>query len=116
MEFLIFLVIILAVLIGPIKIAAKIVGAKNSGFFACFIAILFSAAIHRGVEIYFPGLGDYPKYVGDIVSFGLAGIAYMMVLGTTFFKGLAIAVIQIILTLVVVTFVSAWVIGVLGLK
>ena len=97
MELLIFLVITVIILIAPIKLAATWVGAQNTGVLSCFIAILVAGAAQKGFSVIFPEINEN---IGMLMGFPLAALAYMLILGTTFVKGIIIALIQAVLMLV----------------
>ncbi len=107
---LIAIAIILAILILPIKFAATYVRAKNTGVFMCLLALIFAAIIQKGVSISFPLISLQHPIFDSIGALLLSAFAYMLVLGTTYLKGIAIALIQILLTVLL-----AFVIGLLGL-
>jgi hypothetical protein len=102
---------ILAILILPIKLAANYVGAQNTGVLMCIVALIFAAAIQKAVAIVLPQLQfNYPA-LSPLISILLSAIAYMLVLGTSYGKGIAIAILQIILTVILI-----FVFGLLGLS
>jgi hypothetical protein len=90
----IILVVIVALL--PVKIAASVVGARNRGFGACFLAVIVALLIN-GI---FGHLFRYGFFIGALVT----GLAYMWVLGTTYWRGVGIALLQTVIT---------WLIGLL---
>lgn len=104
------IVFILAILILPIKVAANYVGAQNTGIFSCIIALIFAAAIQKCVSHFLPQLAEQLPILDSIVALFLSAFAYMLVLVTTYIKGIIIALIQILLSLVLV-----FAIGLLGL-
>lgn len=110
MEALIGIIVIVVLLIAPIKIAANYVGARNTGIFMCIIALIFSAAIQTGVSKFIPQLAEIHPVISVLVALLLSGLAYMLVLGTTYLKGIVIAIIQVVLT-----YIIAFIIGLLGL-
>ena len=105
------ILVILAILILPIKLAANYVGAQNTGVLMCIVALIFAGVIQKAVAILLPQLQfNYPA-LNPIISIFLSGFAYMLVLGTTYGKGIAIAILQIILTVALF-----FIIGLLGLS
>ena len=86
-----------AVMVIPVKMAASIVGAKNTGFFSCFWAIVVAGIIQLIAARLIPGLSEQ---LGILLSLPLVAIAYMMVLETSFIKGILIAILQGILLFV----------------
>jgi hypothetical protein len=99
MGFLIFLLVVVVVLIIPIKLAATWVGAQNTGVMSCLLALILAAAIQKGFSMVLPGVSEN---LGLLIGIPLASFAYMLVLGTTFIKGIIIAVIQGVLTILIV--------------
>ncbi|MEJ2361999.1 MAG: hypothetical protein P8Z75_11315 [Gammaproteobacteria bacterium] len=107
---LLLILIILVILIWPIKFAADYVKAKNTGILMCVVALIFAAAIQKAVAILLPQLSfNYPG-LNPLVSILLSAFAYMLVLGTSYGKGIVIAVLQVILTVALI-----FVFGLLGL-
>lgn len=99
------LLIIFAILVLPVKLAADYVGARNTGILMCVAALLLAGLIQTAVESFFPLL-EFHYVVDSLVSILLSALAYMAVLGTTYGKGIAIAILQIILTFVLVAIVG----------
>ncbi len=97
MTFLIFLVVTVILLIVPIKLAANWVGAGNTGTLSCVIALIVASATQHLFDYLFPGTD---KLLGLLISFPLSALVYSLILSTSFVKGLIIAVVQIVLTLV----------------
>ena len=91
MEFIILLIVILAVLVLPLKMAAALLGARNTGAFYCLFALLLAVIIQRFVGGIIPGVTE--EY-GMLITIPLAAIAYMLVLGTGFLKAILIAIVQ----------------------
>lgn len=96
MELIIGLAVVTIILIVPIKIAASMVGAQRNGIFSCFFAILLSAIIQAAAAKLIPGISER---LGVLLSLPLAAIAYAFILGTSFFKGIGIAILQIVVTI-----------------
>lgn len=96
------ILIILAILILPVKLAADYVGARNTGFLMCLVALIFAAIIQKAVSVLLPQLAfNYPA-LAPLISILLSALAYMLVLGTSYGKGIAIAILQVILTLILI--------------
>lgn len=96
MEFIILLIIIVAVLVLPLKMAAAMMGARNTGAFYCLFALLLAVIIQRVVGGMIPGV---TQEWGLLISIPLAAVAYMLVLGTGFLKGIVIALVQGLITI-----------------
>jgi len=89
-----FLIIIMTIIL-PIHLAGRMVDAKRIGFVWCFLAILLSAL--------FQFIGQSISIYGYILSPFLAALAYSIVMKTTYLKGIGIAIIQFVLTIVIAT-------------
>ncbi len=106
------LITILVIIIGfiivllPVKMAAVAMGAKRSGFGWCFLALLAAMILHS------IGLGA-PVF-GTVIAFLLASAGFAAILGTSFLRGIGIAVLQTIFSFVVVLVAGA-LLGVSGL-
>jgi hypothetical protein len=85
-------VVSLLVTVVPVMIGARIVGAKRTGFWICLLAILVAGLI-AGIA-----LGMFRG--GGLLSVLADALAYMLILDTTYLRGLAIALIQWVLTAV----------------
>lgn len=107
----IIIAVFILILIMPVKIAANYVGAKNTGIFMCLIALIFAAIIQESVSSLVPLLAVLHPAVNILVSLLLSAFAYMLVLGTTYGKSIAIALMQIILTFFII-----FLLGLLGLS
>ncbi|WP_323845895.1 hypothetical protein [Microbulbifer magnicolonia] len=91
MELIIFVIIIVAVLVLPLKMAAAMMGARNTGVFHCLFALLLAVIVQRIVGGMIPGVSEN---LGILLTIPLAAIAYMLVLGTGFMKAIIIALLQ----------------------
>ncbi|HEX4509732.1 MAG TPA: hypothetical protein VH328_06630 [Burkholderiaceae bacterium] len=88
----------------PIKIGAILVRAGRTGLGACFLALL--------VSWFFVFLFSLVLWHGGVLlSVFTTALAYMMVLRTTYLKGLAIAVIQFMITWIFVFIAGAAMVG-----
>ncbi|MFD1216063.1 hypothetical protein [Microbulbifer celer] len=96
MEFLILLIVVLVVLVLPLKMAAAMLGARNTGVFACLFALLLAVIIQHFVGGLIPGVTEE---WGLLITIPLAALAYMLVLGTGFFKAVLIALVQGLITI-----------------
>ncbi|GAB2890583.1 hypothetical protein ACCI51_03400 [Microbulbifer echini] len=95
MELILFVIIMVAVLVLPLKMAAAMMGARNTGVFHCLFALLLALIVQRIVGGMLPGVSDS---AGILLTIPLAAIAYMLVLGTGFLKAIIIAILQGIIT------------------
>lgn len=86
--------IVLFIAVVPVMIGARIVGARRNGFWIAFAALLVAYFIEAFALHLFRNLG--------ILSLFVAALAYMLVLDTTYLRGLCIALIQMALTVILV--------------
>jgi len=83
-------VLLVLVALLPIKIAASLVGARNTGFGACLVAVIVAVLIH----IVLGRLIHYGQFVGVLIT----GAVYMGLLETSYLKGVLIAMLQVLLS------------------
>lgn len=100
MGFLSFLIVSAVLIILPIKFAANYVGAQRTGIFSCLIAILLVSAFQQGLKTFVPELAATHQALESIAVLLITALVYMLVLDTTYIKGFAIGVIQIVLMFV----------------
>lgn len=100
---LIAIAIILFVSVAPVMVGARVVGAKRNGFWICLGALLIASLISWFAVRLFHGLG--------ILGIFASALGYMLVLDTTYLRGLGIAVIQMVLTVVLVVVLMATAVG-----
>ena len=78
---------VFVVLLLPVKIAAGWMGAERTSFLSCFFAVVFAMIINAVASM-------FVKY-GTFVSIFVAAVAYMLVLGTTYLRALAIEILSV---------------------
>jgi hypothetical protein len=100
---LIAIALVLFVSVVPVMVGARVVGAKRNGFWICLGALLIASLISWLAVRLFHGLG--------ILGIFASALGYMLVLDTTYLRGLGIAVIQMVLTVVLVVVLMATAIG-----
>lgn len=89
---LIFVLIVILVALLPIKLAAVLVGAKRTSFFACLIAVILASLL--------AGLSQAFDVPGGLLSAWLiSSIGFMLVLDTTYWRALLISILQALITL-----------------
>lgn len=107
---LIAIAIALLVIVGPIMVGARVVGARRTGFWICLGALIVS-------NILVAFAGHVFHRLGFLAGLLAAPLAYMIVLDTTYLRGVAICVIQFAITALVVIVLVFTVIGsMLGTK
>lgn len=109
MEFIILLIVMVAILVLPLKMAAAILGARNTGAFYCLFALLLAVAVQRFVGGMIPGVTEE---FGLLITIPLAAIAYMLVLGTGFLKAIAIAIVQGLILIVATVLLGGFLVAV----
>ena len=97
------IVIALLVCVVPVMIGAHIVGARRRGFGISLVALIVSYLIVGFALRLFHG--------GGALAVFAAALGYMLILDTTYLRGLAVAVIQYILTIVLTIVVAATLFG-----
>ena len=103
MWLLIALALILLITVAPVMIAARIVGAGRTGFWICLLA-LFVSLIIVGVAVrMFHG--------GGLLAFFVAPLGFMLILDTTYLRGLGIVVLQYLIAVVIAVILTFTAIG-----
>ena len=103
MWLLIALALILLITVAPVMIAARIVGAGRTGFWICLLA-LFVSLIIVGVAVrMFHG--------GGLLAFFVAPLGFMLILDTTYLRGLAIVVLQYLITALIAVILTFTAVG-----
>jgi len=97
------LVIILFIAVVPVMIGARVVGARRTGFWISLAALIVSYLI--------VGFALRVFHAGGAFSVFAAAIGYMLILDTTYLRGLAVALIQYVLTVVLAVIVAAALFG-----
>jgi hypothetical protein len=95
----------------PIKIAGNLVGAERTGWLSCLFAGILCGVIGA--------IANSLLRHGAIASVFVSGAVFMLVLGTTYVRGLIVAVLEIVLTyalvaLLVITAVAPRLLKLLG--
>lgn len=100
---LIAIAVILFVSVVPVMVGARVVGARRNGFWISFGALLIAGLISWFAVRLFHGLG--------ILGIFGSALGYMLVLDTTYLRGLAIAAIQMVLTVLLVIVLAVTALG-----
>ncbi|MCE9614701.1 MAG: hypothetical protein K8T26_10525 [Lentisphaerae bacterium] len=85
---------IAVVLILPLKLAGAAVGARRTGAGWCFLALMAASVAHT-IGLSFP-------WFGSLIAFLLAAAMFAAILDTTFMRGIAVAVLHAIFSVVLV--------------
>ena len=84
--FLVVLLVILLLTVVPVMIAARVVGARRTGFGASLVALIVSTLI-VGVAVHiFRNSG--------LLAFFVAPLGFMLILDTTYLRGLLMVILQ----------------------
>ena len=83
---LIAILVILLVTVVPIMIAARIVGAKRTGFGSSLLALIVSSLI--------VGIAVRLFHGGGLLALFAAALGFMLILDTTYLRALAVVVLQ----------------------
>lgn len=103
LSFIIVVAVILLLTVVPVMIAARVVGAKRTGFGVSLLALVVSYLIVGVALRLFHGSG--------IVSIFAAALGYMLILDTTYLRGLAVVFLQYLITALIVVVLMFTAIG-----
>lgn len=84
--FLIVVLVILLVTVVPVMIAARIVGARRTGFWMSLLAIIVSSLI--------VGVAVHMFRNSGLLAFFVAPLGFMLILDTTYLRGLLMVILQ----------------------
>ena len=87
--FCIVVLVILLVTVAPVMIAARIVGARRTGFWASLLALIVSYLIIGVAAHIFRNLG--------LLAFFVAPLGFMLILDTTYLRGLLMVILQYVI-------------------
>jgi hypothetical protein len=100
---LIVLAIVLLVIVAPVMIAARIVGAGRTGFWFSLLALIVSFVI--------VGIAVRMFHGGGLLAFFVAPLGFMLILDTTYLRGLAVVLLQYVITAAIVFILAFTAIG-----
>ena len=83
----------------PVKLAAAAMGAKRTGFGWCFLALIGASILHS--------IGLLMPVFGTIIAFLLAAAGFAWFLGTSFLRGIGIAILHVIFAFLISMLISA---------
>jgi hypothetical protein len=92
-EFLIYL-IGFVILLVPMKIAAQLLKANRSGWLFSALAVILANVVNNAVNMFVPSVG-YMYYGSILVAFLGMSLVVSLTLGTKFYKGSAIVLLDI---------------------
>jgi len=90
---LIVLAVVLLIVVAPTMIAARIVGAGRNGFWSCLLALIVSFLI--------VGFAVRVFHAGGLLGFFVAPLGFMLILDTSYLRGLGIVILQYLIALLI---------------
>ena len=90
LTFLVVLLVILLLTVVPVMIAARVVGARRTGFGASLVALIVSYLIIGVAAHIFRNIG--------LLAFFVAPLGFMLILDTTYLRGLLLVILQGLIT------------------
>ncbi len=88
------LIVGLFIIALPVKMAAASMGAKRTGFVWCLISLVVASILHS--------IGMVVPVVGTIVAVLLSCLGFSLILQTTFLRGIGIAILHFIFSVIIV--------------
>jgi hypothetical protein len=86
-------IVVLLITVIPVMIAARIVGARRTGFWISLLALFVSALIVGFAVRVFHG--------GGVLAVFASALGFMLILDTTYLRGLAIVFLQYLIALLI---------------
>lgn len=96
MSFLLFVALLLGVTVIPVMIGARMVGAGNTGFGSALLAVIALTLISMGVDKFFGN-----QLLGYLVSAVAGGYILAGILRTSFWRGIAVSIITVVIQVIV---------------
>jgi hypothetical protein len=90
LTFFIVVLVVLLLTVVPVMIAARIVGARRTGFGASLLALIVSILIVGAAVHIFRNSG--------LLAFFVAPLGFMLILDTTYLRGLLMVILQYLIT------------------
>ncbi len=91
-------VVVIILVALPVKIAAVAMHARRTGFLWCLLAMAGSSVLH--------GIGLSVPVIGTVVAFFLSAVAFAVILGTDYLRGIGIALLAIVFSAILVAIVA----------
>lgn len=82
------LILSLLLIALPVRWAAAAVGARKAGYLRCLLALFVASLLYS--------LGALAPYLGALVGFLLSAAGFAGILGTTYVKGIVIAILHVV--------------------
>ncbi|NVK89390.1 MAG: hypothetical protein HWE13_14735 [Gammaproteobacteria bacterium] len=102
MEIIIVLLVMIAVLVVPVMVAAKLLKARNHGFWSALIAVIAVIAVDAITD----GLIAQPL-IAALVSIALTALCFSFILGARFLQSVVIAVVAFGIQLGIIVILGA---------
>ncbi len=83
---LVLIAVVLLFTVVPVMVGARIVGAGRDGFWMCLLALIVSFVIVR--------IAAHMLHGGALLAFFVAPVGFMLILDTTYLRGLVMVVLQ----------------------
>ncbi len=96
MKLIVILAIFSALAVLPLKLVAKLMGANNTGIFACLLALFVSAIVQNVTGNYISN-----ELLAGIATVALSGVVYSFILDAKYFQGVLIAILTYVLQIVI---------------
>ena len=106
MGFLLVIVLIIAFTVFPVMVGARIVGARNTGFGPALLAVIILACLSAAVDKFITS-----QLVAFLASAAAGAFLLAGILGTTFWRGLAVSVIIVAVQMVAAVVLIGAVLG-----
>ncbi|WMS88954.1 hypothetical protein [Pleionea litopenaei] len=92
MEWLIILTIMVVVLVVPVMLAAKMLNARNSGFFSALLAVIAAAIANALTGSFF-----HNPWLAALLAIIVTAVCFSLILGARFLQSLGIAILAYII-------------------
>jgi hypothetical protein len=100
----------IALLVGltvvPVMVGARVVGANNTGFGSALLAVLVLAALSIGIGKF---IGN--QFLAFVVSVAAGGLLLSTILDTSFWRGIGVGVVVVIVQYIVMLLFAGLLIG-----
>ncbi len=94
MDFLLIVGLMVGITVIPVMVAAKLIGAENSGFWTCFFAVILSSITGSLCETLISN-----ELLAGMSVFVITAIAFSVVLGASFLQSVVISLVAVALQL-----------------
>jgi len=93
-----FFVLVLCLVVWPVQWAAGMMNVRNRGFGRCLMALLAATLLHS--------LGLLAPVAGTLAAFLLSAAGFAAILGTSYLRGIGIAVLHVIFSGIILVALS----------